>query len=324
MSGRLIILPKKSYCPWNSKNVERVLRDERLHAEDQQQELEQVQKEASEVRLQALKKGNKVENKELEHVNLFRAEEQRELQQQLLLKSKQGDQNNKLSKGIQPLYLGQSAKNAKNHSTQLNKHHRLSDKEHRQKERMDPMHMFHSTKQERNQITIRPLQSPSSQEDVPDCSKLKPLPTDGEKEEKKRKKKRRSSRYHGSRKGDYLAGEEDVESESSSDADDDDDDDSSTDDRKRREKRNRKRRRSEDRQQQRERKREKRHGRKSSRKSHNDQSENQEESIEQLRKRRAEREDREKQRQQAVVQDKHNLPPSNRYMDQYNPNLSRR
>jgi hypothetical protein len=323
MSGRLIILPKKSYCPWNSKNVERVLRDERLHAEEQQQELEQVQKEASEVRLQALKKGNKVENKELEHVNLFRAEEERELQQQLL-KSKQGEQNNKLCKGIQPLYLGQSAKNAKqfvNHSTQSNKHHRLSDKEHRQKERMDPMHMFHSTQHESKQITSRPLQSPISQEDLPDCSKLKPPPTDGEREEKKRKKKRRSSRHHGSRKGDSLTGEEDVESESSSDDDDDDDDD---DGRKRREKRNRKRRRSEDRQQQRERKREKRHGRKSSRKSHNDQSENQEESIEQLRKRRAEREEREKQRQHAVVQDKYNPPPSIRYMDQYNPNLSRR
>ncbi|KAL7524903.1 hypothetical protein ACHAWF_001129 [Thalassiosira exigua] len=33
MSGRLTILPKKSYCPWNPENVERVLRDERLERE---------------------------------------------------------------------------------------------------------------------------------------------------------------------------------------------------------------------------------------------------------------------------------------------------
>ena len=33
MSGRLIITTKKTYCPWNPQNVERVLRDERLERE---------------------------------------------------------------------------------------------------------------------------------------------------------------------------------------------------------------------------------------------------------------------------------------------------
>ena len=33
MSGRLTILPKKTYCPWKPENVERVLRDERLERE---------------------------------------------------------------------------------------------------------------------------------------------------------------------------------------------------------------------------------------------------------------------------------------------------
>jgi hypothetical protein len=33
MSGRLIITTKKTYCPWNPANVERVLRDERLERE---------------------------------------------------------------------------------------------------------------------------------------------------------------------------------------------------------------------------------------------------------------------------------------------------
>ena len=36
MSGRLTILPKKTYCPWKPENVERVLRDERLERERQQ------------------------------------------------------------------------------------------------------------------------------------------------------------------------------------------------------------------------------------------------------------------------------------------------
>ena len=31
MSSRLIILPKKSYCPWKPENVQRVLRDQEQH-----------------------------------------------------------------------------------------------------------------------------------------------------------------------------------------------------------------------------------------------------------------------------------------------------
>eukprot|EP00984_Skeletonema_dohrnii_P030278 scaffold21663_cov148-Skeletonema_dohrnii-CCMP3373.AAC.1 len=46
LSGRLIITTKKSYCPWNAANVERVLRDERLERERlvrQQQQSEENQ-----------------------------------------------------------------------------------------------------------------------------------------------------------------------------------------------------------------------------------------------------------------------------------------
>jgi hypothetical protein len=36
MSGRLIILPHKSWNVWNRDNIEKVQRDERLHEEEQQ------------------------------------------------------------------------------------------------------------------------------------------------------------------------------------------------------------------------------------------------------------------------------------------------
>jgi hypothetical protein len=38
MSGRLVILPKKSYCPWKPENIERILRDERLESDRQEKE----------------------------------------------------------------------------------------------------------------------------------------------------------------------------------------------------------------------------------------------------------------------------------------------
>lgn len=80
MSGRLIILPKKTYCPWKPENVERVLRDERLERERiETQEKEQRQRESRQ-RLQKLK-GNEsdsvvVQQQNEQHVNLFESEEQ--------------------------------------------------------------------------------------------------------------------------------------------------------------------------------------------------------------------------------------------------------
>lgn len=73
MSGRLIILPKKSYCPWKPENVERVLRDERKHKEEQEAMAKSELQRESQTRLQALK-GNVTS----ERFSLFEAEERAE------------------------------------------------------------------------------------------------------------------------------------------------------------------------------------------------------------------------------------------------------
>jgi hypothetical protein len=76
MSGRLIILPKKSYCPWKPENVERVLRDERLDQERRDKEQEQMRQEESRARMRAFKKDPEQQNEQQRHINLFEQEEQ--------------------------------------------------------------------------------------------------------------------------------------------------------------------------------------------------------------------------------------------------------
>ena len=102
MSGRLTILPKKSYCPWNQDNVERVLRDERL-------ERERLEKEAKANINQRRRKGE--DDKSLTadgHVNLFPEAKEAELN---LARGHHGapsskaDGNNKEA-GIMPVPLG--------------------------------------------------------------------------------------------------------------------------------------------------------------------------------------------------------------------------
>lgn len=56
MSGRLIISGKKSYTPWNQKNVERVLRDERLAKEKGHTEAKQKRQREGNLRISNLKK----------------------------------------------------------------------------------------------------------------------------------------------------------------------------------------------------------------------------------------------------------------------------
>ena len=66
MSGRLTILPKKTYCPWKPENVERVLRDERL-------ERERLEREGARSRADDDDRGRRRRPREDDdgHINLF-------------------------------------------------------------------------------------------------------------------------------------------------------------------------------------------------------------------------------------------------------------
>lgn len=76
MSGRLVLLPKKSYTPWNPKNVERVLKDEALARQEQEKELRAIREIEARNRLKKLKGFKSGEDGESDkHINLFQREE---------------------------------------------------------------------------------------------------------------------------------------------------------------------------------------------------------------------------------------------------------
>ncbi|KAL9181718.1 hypothetical protein ACHAXT_012061 [Thalassiosira profunda] len=70
MSGRLTILPKKTYCPWNPENVERVLRDERRERERLENE-EKARRQSS--------RRERADGATDEHINLFPEAKEAEL-----------------------------------------------------------------------------------------------------------------------------------------------------------------------------------------------------------------------------------------------------
>lgn len=67
MSGRLIILPKKSYTPWNPQNTERVQRDERLHKERLEKEEEERRIQDNKQRIQLMKERMKRFNNQVDN-----------------------------------------------------------------------------------------------------------------------------------------------------------------------------------------------------------------------------------------------------------------
>ena len=84
MSGRLTILPKKTYCPWKPENVERVLRDERLERERQQAATSQSMGDADDARRRRRSYDDGG------HINLFREAKDAELR---LISGARGNEN---------------------------------------------------------------------------------------------------------------------------------------------------------------------------------------------------------------------------------------
>ena len=134
MSGRLIILPKKSYCPWKPENVEKVLRDERLERERLQQEEAQERQLESTRRLATLKGGtaSTIPTPD-EHVNLFPQEHQ----------SRVGEKNpDKKHVGIMPVRLDSVVQKQDEPFYVRPNRRRDSQHDERTKTRMDPMKAF--------------------------------------------------------------------------------------------------------------------------------------------------------------------------------------
>lgn len=153
MSGRLIILPKKSYCPWNPENVERVLRDEREHAEKIEQEAKKQKAAESRKRLNALKNGGSDEAS-LQHVNLFQKEEEEENE----------SYKTKRESVDKTFYLGNSIVREKWKNERNEKKPSLDEttaKEERLKATMDPMNEFVSKTDNAN--TIESIEEQSKQ-----------------------------------------------------------------------------------------------------------------------------------------------------------------
>ena len=110
MSSRLVILPKKSYCPWKAENIERVIQDEKKHAEEEEKR-RQHEAEA----ISAIRSGT-IGTDDNQRFSLFEEEEikahQAETQQEVVAKATDSKTKSGVRKnaGVAPTFLGQSAK----------------------------------------------------------------------------------------------------------------------------------------------------------------------------------------------------------------------
>ena len=109
MSGRLVILPKKTYCPWRPENVERVLRDERLERErleGEERERREGERRRRARRAEAEDGGGAAAcagGEDGGHVNLFPEARDAELR---LVQGKKAREDTMRNNGIMPVPLG--------------------------------------------------------------------------------------------------------------------------------------------------------------------------------------------------------------------------
>ena len=104
MSGRLVILPKKTYCPWRPENVERVLRDERLERERlENDEKERIDEKRRSRARRAEGDGAAGAGEDGGHVNLFPEAREAELK---LARGEKAKEEALRNNGILPVPLG--------------------------------------------------------------------------------------------------------------------------------------------------------------------------------------------------------------------------
>jgi len=116
MSGRLTILPKKTYCPWKPENIERVLRDERLERERIEKESVANTRHKQQQRLQHREgrdanSNEESNNNEKGHINLFPEAKEAELRlthtSSLSNQQQHTTNNGKVDEsGVEPIPLG--------------------------------------------------------------------------------------------------------------------------------------------------------------------------------------------------------------------------
>jgi hypothetical protein len=311
MSGRLIILPKKSYCPWNPKNLERVAQDEKEHREKQEQEEKQRCQEESHLRLTQLRKrirDHDDADDKLQRFSLFAKEEQEQndrLQGESLQGNPRAGQNSARGNKIQkdkrrnlgdfssmsddtPFYM-----KSRPNGEDAQPSEAILRKDRRVKDHLDPMKQFHQSRQ--GDDYARSLVS-ATQDSISKPDDNNAIAKDA----------RRSGTGQGHLRPELRSGntsDHDESSRSSASA--------SHDRKKRRKNKHRKK----DKKKSRKDKREKSRGTETAGSNSNV------DSLEELRKRRAEREELERKRQDDLMGRSHgNL----RYHDQYNPRLSRK
>ena len=145
MSGRLTILPKKTYCPWKPENVERVHSDERLDRERREKEEQLLRQLESKARLRALRSGQEKDKP----FHLFEQEE----------RDTNNQATNNTRKETIPATLGDITRKRPFYMlSELETRYNeigLTPKEEKRKAALDPMQTFQKIRFGCNQVTTK-------------------------------------------------------------------------------------------------------------------------------------------------------------------------
>jgi hypothetical protein len=192
MSGRLIITGKKSFCPWAPKNVERVLRDERLERERIEREDVAHRKREAEHRVKTWKqnRNNTSQIEQPKHINLFETEE-------LNCLASRDDHNVEKKVGIMPLFLG--GNKAERNKAMQDFYWRKADvdreKDEQIKDKMDPMRLFRPVDKELGLTNIIDGDNAVGQ-DLKRSASHSSSPDDNKRDHKKKRRKDSDNKKH--------------------------------------------------------------------------------------------------------------------------------